>query len=225
MATAISADFTAVGRALAAPARAAILSVLLDGDEHTATRLATAAGVSASAASSHLAQLVSAGLVTVSKQGRFRRYRVATSEIAHALEILGPPPADIPVNSFRLSREQQRVRAARTCYDHLAGQFGVEVTNAILARQWIGASPYELTEAGMAGFAALGIDVDQVRRSRRPAVLMCLDWTERRHHLAGGLGAALATVALTRDWVSRQRGSRGLVVTAAGKRWLDELAS
>jgi DNA-binding transcriptional ArsR family regulator len=225
MGSGILADFTAVGRALAAPARAAMLSVLLDGREHTATRLADAAGVSASTASGHLAQLATAGLVTAAKQGRFRRYRIASAEIAQALETLSPPPGEVRVHSLRLSCEQERIRAARTCYDHLAGQFGVNATAAVLGRNWVTADQLQLTQAGQLGFEAIGIDVDHVRRARRPLVRLCLDWTERRHHLAGGLGAALAAQALGREWVRRQPGSRGLVVTAAGRQWLNDLSS
>jgi DNA-binding transcriptional ArsR family regulator len=213
----VDTTFVAVGKALGAPARSAMVSVLLDGDRHPAGELARAAGVSSSTASEHLAVLVESGMVTARQDGRHRYFRIADHRVAEALESLGDPVGAPAVTSLRLSREQRQVRAARTCYDHLAGVLGVELLAALRARDWLGGRGDEVTTAGEAGFAALGIDLDDLRRGRRPLLRSCPDWTERRDHLAGGLGAALASTALGRSWVSRRPGSRGLLLNPVGR--------
>ena len=124
-----------------------------------------------------------------------------------------------------MSREQQRVRAARTCYDHLAGEFGVALTDAFVRRGWLSPGLDGLTDEGRAAFTAMGIDIDAIGAARRPMTRSCLDWTERRPHLAGGLGAAVAAHALAHARVLRRTGSRGLTVTADGEEWLARLRS
>lgn len=193
-----------------------MLHILLDGAAHPATRLASAAGVASSTASEHLAVLLSSGLVTVTRVGRYRRYQLANAAAADALEavrrlgVTGPP---LRV----LTSEQRRVRAARTCYDHLAGQLGVALLDALVAHQWIDLPARRVTPAGIEVLGAVGVNVPALEAGRRPMMLACLDWTERREHLAGALGAALTTIALERVWVRRLPGSRGLGLTPHGR--------
>lgn len=213
----MSADLAQIGRALGAPARAAMIHVLLDGAPHLAGELARAGGVSSATASEHLAVLVAAGLATVERDGRHRQYTMTDPRIAQALELLGGPAPE-EVTSLRLSREQQRVRRARTCYDHLAGRLGVALTERLVAQEWVDAALTTVTPAGRSALAAqLGIDLDDVRTGRRPLLRACRDWTERRDHVAGVLGARLAAHALADGWVVRKPGSRGLTVTAHGE--------
>ncbi|MGL5911934.1 MAG: ArsR/SmtB family transcription factor, partial [Phycicoccus sp.] len=180
--------------------------------------LAEAAGVASATASEHLAVLLDAGLVEVERSGRERWFRLADAQVAELLEQLGPPVLTSAPSSFIRSREQRRVRAARTCYDHLAGRLGVALTECLVARGWLDLDRLTVLPAGAAGLAdRLDIDVAALRTRRRPLVRACLDWTERRPHLAGSLGAELAAHALDRGWVARRPGSRGLDVTAEGE--------
>lgn len=210
-------DFTDVGRALSAPARSVMVGLLMDGTARPASELARAAGVGAPAASEHLAVLVAAGLVTRRSQGRHRYYALAGPEVADALEALGALAAPAPVAGLRRSREADRLAAARFCYDHLAGHLGVGLTEAWVAQGWL-ADPelLALTDAGADGLRGIGVDVDGAVAARRPTTRACLDWTERRVHLAGALGAAVGTRFLGAGWVARSAG-RGLRLTASGQ--------
>jgi len=220
----MSRDLLQVGRALAAPARVAMVTMLFDGAEHTAGELARSARVAAATASEHLATLTEAGIVSGRSHGRHRYYQLADADIAHALEQLSQGDPEPKVNSLRLSREQQRVRAARTCYDHLAGQLGVGIAARFVELGWIDPSVSVLTDAGSRGLLA-HFGIDQVRRpgSTRPLMRSCLDWTERRPHIAGAVGAAMAAAFLDRRLVVRRPGSRGLTVTEKGRVLLAEL--
>jgi len=209
-------DFTAIGRALAAPARSTILDLLMDGSSRPASELAGAAGVGASAASEHLAVLLDAGLVRCSTTGRQRFYRISTTEIAAALEHIGQCCPEVPVRSLRHSRQQQDLAQARLCYDHLAGRVAVLLTDSFLARGWLEGDGLAMTPAGDRGFIELGVDLDGLRSSRRPLSRSCPDWTERRPHLAGALGASVATLFQERDWARRRPSGRGLIITAVG---------
>ncbi|MCA5894204.1 metalloregulator ArsR/SmtB family transcription factor [Isoptericola sp. NEAU-Y5] len=208
-------DFTAVGRALAAPVRSTVLNLLIDGSSRPAGELARAAGVRPSTASEHLAALVDAGFVVAEPRGRQRFFRLADARVADALETLGElcPPA--PVVSLRQSREQARLARARLCYDHLAGRLGVAVTDAMVGRGWLG-DGLVVTSAGRTGLVDRGVDVDAAGSGRRPLTRACPDWTERREHLAGALGAAVAGRFLAAGWVARRGSTRGLAVTEAG---------
>jgi DNA-binding transcriptional ArsR family regulator len=220
----VATDLVTIGRALSTPARAAMVVALFDGTTHTAGELAAAAGVGSGTASDHLRVLVDSGLVTVRADGRFRCYQLADERVAHALEILVRPGPLPEVTSLRMSREQRRVRLARTCYDHLAGVLGVSLADAVVARGWIDADRSSVTPRGETAFLEeFGVDVPALRGRRRPLLRSCVDWTERRPHLAGALGAAVTTAALERAWVERKQGSRGLVVTPAGRSRFAEL--
>ena len=211
-------DLRRVGAALAAPGRARLIDVLLDGREHTSGELASAIGLSTGTTSEHVGVLAEAGLVSVRRDGRYRQVRIADASIASALEVLSRDQAMSEVTSYKLSAEQRRVRTARTCYDHLAGRLGVAVHDAVASRGWLDESGTALTDDGRAGLGAWGVDVEAVERQRRPTLLVCVDWTERRPHLAGGVGAAVADLCLDRGWVRRVGRTRALPVTPEGRR-------
>jgi DNA-binding transcriptional ArsR family regulator len=194
-----------------------MIEILLDGQEHTAGRLAAAADVAASTASEHLAVLVSSGLVARTAVGRCRHYKIADASIAESLEALSRPGTPMPVTSLRLSREQVRIRTARTCYDHLAGRLGVAVHEAFTTNGWVEAEQPSLTRSGSVALRALGVDVDGLARARRPLFRVCRDWTEGRDHFGGSLAAAVCSVSLAQGWVARVPNGRGLRITPTGR--------
>ncbi|MCP2255657.1 DNA-binding transcriptional regulator, ArsR family [Prauserella aidingensis] len=211
-------DLTRVGAALAAPARAVFVNLLLDGTARPAGELGRAAGVRASTASEHLGVLVDAGLVTCEKRGRHRYYALAGPDVASAVEALGSVADSLPVTSLRRSREAHRLGAARFCYDHLAGRLAVALVDAWTDGGWLrDRDALALTDTGAAGFRELGVDVDGAVRTRRPTTRVCLDWTERRLHLSGALGAAVASRFVEAGWVTRHASGRGVAVTSAGR--------
>ena len=217
-------DFTAIGRALAASARSAILNVLMDGSARPAGELAHAAGVGASAASEHLSILVDAGVLSCVVTGRQRFYRIATPSVAAAVEHIGLLCPDLPVRSLRQSRQQRDLADARMCYDHLAGRIAVRLTDAFVAMRWLEPDALALTTSGDREFTELGIEIRALRGQRRPLTRSCADWTERRPHLAGGLGAAIAGLFQDRGWTTRRASGRALIVTQDGvdalaRRW------
>jgi len=210
-------DFAAVAGLLGHPARAAMVDALMSGEPVTAGELARTAGVGPSTASTHLARLVEGGLVAVEVRGRQRQHRLASTEVAEALEALARICPPTPVRSLRHASQRAALGHARTCYDHLAGVVGVGLADALVARAWIvpvGES-YDLSPEGEAGLAGAGVDVAGARAGRRAFARACLDWTEHRPHVAGALGAAIATTALGSGWV-RRRAGRTLGVTDAG---------
>ncbi|PIG27301.1 ArsR family transcriptional regulator [Janthinobacterium sp. 35] len=206
--------------AIAEPARARMLCSLLDGHARTATELATLAEVGASTASAHLSRLRDDGLLSMVAQGKHRYYRLASTEVARALEAL-LVVAGVPATPFSPSTPD-RLRQARTCYDHMAGTVAVTVHDQLLAQGWLldDEGEYRLSEAGAAGMAALGIDVPQLHKQRRRFACACLDWSERRAHLGGALGTAILQLALRQRWAERELDSRALRLTPAGERRL-----
>lgn len=216
-------DLTVLGKALAAPARSAMVNLLMDGSRRPASELARAAGVGAPAASEHLRVLVDAGVATSQPHGRHRYYALASPEVAAALEALGALTDGPAATGYRLSKEAERLAQARFCYDHLAGRLGIALTDAWLERGWL-ADPDHLllTDHGADALTEVGVDVAAAVAVRRPTTRACLDWTERRPHLAGALGAAVGRRFLDAGWVTRRRGTRGLAVTVSGERQLDE---
>lgn len=205
------------------PARAAMLQALLDGRSMPATQLAWAAGVTPQAASNHLAKLAAGGLLAVTQQGRHRYYRLAGPEVAQALEALArvlpvPKPFDPP-----LSPKARRLREARTCYDHLAGRLGVALADAF-EREGLfeadGPERYRLTPAGHARLTALGVDLKATKPNPRGPLRPCIDWTERRRHLAGPLAARLLERLFALGWIERGREGRAAVLTPAGREGL-----
>jgi DNA-binding transcriptional ArsR family regulator len=221
----MEADFTKVGRMLASPARSAMVGVLFDGRAMTATELARIAGVGPSTASEHLAELVGTGLLRVAADGRHRYFALAGPDVAAALEALAQICPPQPARSLRASVSARTLGFARTCYDHLAGTLGVAVLDALLARRWLDSAEggFAVTISGQDGLAGLGIDVAGLSTRRRALARPCLDWTVRRPHLAGALGAAVTASLLERRWIERQSRRRALLLTAAGEAGLREL--
>ncbi|GAA2437288.1 winged helix-turn-helix domain-containing protein [Actinomadura vinacea] len=218
--TGFQADIAPVAALMADRARAAMLTALLDGRPLAAGELARTAGVSAQTASAHLGRLLDGGLVTVVKQGRHRYYRLTGAEVAEVIEALSRISPAVEVRSLRQSRQAQRLHRARSCYDHLAGEVGVALYAALVGGGLIEkAGPFDVTAKGEERFAELGIDVGVLRKARRRFVGECLDWTERRPHLNGALGAALMTRFIESGWLERGKG-RELYVTEAGHKGL-----
>lgn len=229
-----------IAAAIGEPARARMLYCLMDGHARTATELAVVAGVSPSTASVHLGRLKSQRLVTLFSQGKHRYYSLEGPNVARALEALhvvagGPRKKFVPNTPSRLL-------AARTCYDHIAGTLGVQLHDRLKFLGWLSETSkskisahrssknetrnkkddrnYDLTPQGATSLTALGIDVEAARSQRRRFACACLDWSERRPHLAGSIAAALLHLALKRRWLEQGLDSRALSVTSLGRREL-----
>jgi DNA-binding transcriptional ArsR family regulator len=212
------ADVAGVAALLADRARAAMCLALLDGRFRPAGELARLAGVSASTASEHLNRLRTGGLVEVTAQGRHRYYHLAGADVAAAVEALSVLAAPVPVCSLRQAAAGERLRAGRTCYDHLAGQLGVRVTDTLVAA---GVLTPELALGDLAPLAPLNLVITPSRH--RPIVRPCLDWTERRHHVAGALPAAFTRRLLDLGWLQRPDSGRAIRLTPDGRQRLAEL--
>jgi DNA-binding transcriptional ArsR family regulator len=214
-----------LGSVLAEPARARMLCALMDGRAHTATELALVAEISPSTASGHLARLQDDAWIRCIPQGRHRYYTLADDEIGALIEtLLGA--AQRPRSPMR-THTPDALRHARTCYNHAAGEFAVDLLDRMLARAWLAGTPegYTLSEAGRAAFAAIGLDdaaLQERTKGRRTFAKPCLDWSERRAHLGGVLGAALLDTLIDKRWAIRQLDSRALTITARGQRALDD---
>jgi DNA-binding transcriptional ArsR family regulator len=205
--------------AIANRPRAAMLDRLLDGAAHPAGDLARDAGVAPSTASAHLAELMDGGLVAVERVGRQRRYRLVGSDVAEVLEALASIAPALPSTSLRQVTAADQLREARTCYDHLAGRVGVAVTEALVRRRSLTTNDgvFSLTERGSRLLGELGVDVASARRRRRAFAPGCLDWTERRLHLAGALGAVITERFFDLGWIRRRPGGRSVSVTPSGE--------
>ena len=204
---------------IADPARAAMLTTLVDGRARPASELAFAAGITAQTASSHLAKLLAGGLLTVETEGRHRYYRLAGSHVAVALETLASIGPEVRPRHRPLSADAQRLRFARCCYDHLAGCLGVAVTQALVAHGYLAEADdkqFEVTAAGSDWFMRMGLDVASMKPSRRGLARQCLDWTEREHHIAGPLGTRLLDLLCETGWLMRSKTSRAVQVTPKG---------
>lgn len=213
-------DIAAIAALIGDATRATVLTALLADRALSATELATLAGVAKPTISAHLDRLLSAGLVAVERQGRHKYFRLADPEVARLLEsLMGVAARNAPAPR-RSGPADPAIARARVCYDHLAGALGVELYERLIANGTLapgtGDEP-ELTRAGERRFAAAGIDVAPLAAGRRPLCRRCLDWSERRHHLAGALGAALLAHALDRRWARRDRRTRALHFSALGE--------
>ncbi|MBV7482067.1 helix-turn-helix transcriptional regulator [Bordetella sp. BOR01] len=218
--------FAATAFLLADHARAAMLAALLDGRALPAGELARTAGVTAQTASAHLAKMLAGGLLQVETEGRHRYYRLAGAHVASMLEGLSViQPETQASRRPALSPQAREFRFCRRCYDHLAGQLGVAVTQALQDRDYLLAAPdkqFDVTPGGAAWFSGIGVDVDGLAPTRRGLARQCLDCTERRHHLAGPLGVALLAAMCEQQWLRRDARSRAIKVTPRGWTWLDE---
>jgi DNA-binding transcriptional ArsR family regulator len=201
------------------PARANMISALADGRALTAGELAYAAGVSPQTASGHLAKLAEARLLAVAKQGRHRYYRMATPLVGRMIESIMAVAANAPARYRPPGRFDAALRFARTCYDHFAGQLGVGLADGLCTHGHVVLSEDggEVTETGVIFLSRFGLDFDALRRRRRVYCRPCLDWTERRPHLAGAVGAGLAARCFDLGWVKRRRDSRALTITELGR--------
>jgi DNA-binding transcriptional ArsR family regulator len=221
------ADLASVAALIADRHRAQMLLTLLGGTPQSGSALAEAAGISRSLASAHLKKLVAGGFVRVQPSGRQRLYSIASEPVADALEILILLAPASKVRSLADASRAKSLRWARLCYDHLAGAVGVAITEALtehyLIREQDGG--FLLGSRGPAGFRELGIDVARLERRTRPLLRPCMDWSERRYHLAGSLGAALAATMLDRRWIATREASRIVTVNPAGvsglRDWMD----
>ena len=218
-------DVAAVTRVLANRARLAMLELLMDGRAHPAGDLAREAGVALSTASGHFAALARAGLVQVEPAGRQRRYRLSRPEVARAIEALAVIAPRRRVSSLRAASAAERLREGRTCYDHLAGRLGVGITDALLARRALRVRDggFEVTGQGERLLEQIGVDVGAARARRRAFALACQDWTERRSHLAGALGAELCNRLFDLGWGERGGSGRAAALTETGSEGLREL--
>jgi DNA-binding transcriptional ArsR family regulator len=228
-------DIAALASLLADPARCKVLLTLDDGRALPASVLADEAGVSRPTASSHLAKLTDAGLLTVETHGRHRYYRLAGPEVGELLEQLSRLAPSRPIRSLKEGTRAARLRSARTCYDHLAGRLGVQIMGSLLDREvLVGgdgryhpqrdrhdalSSPghdvhYELTDTGREFLTRIGVELPT---GRRPLVRYCVDWTEQRHHLSGGLGRSVLDRFLDAGWVKRVPRGRAMKVTHDGR--------
>jgi len=219
-----TAAFAEIAALAGEPARAAMLHALMDGRALTAGELARAGGVTPQTASGHLARMAEAGLVAVEKQGRHRYHRLASRSVAQMMEGIMEVAAarPVPVHRLTVGPRDAALRRARTCYDHLAGRLGVALADALVEAGHAEIEPEAATlmPSGVDLLASLGIDLAGRAAGRRRARILCrpcLDWSERRSHLAGAVGAALCSHCLAEGWIRRIEGSRAVAVTRKGE--------
>lgn len=217
----VDAAASSIAAAIGEPARARMLYCLADGRARTSTELAIVADVSPSTASVHLQKLTAKRLVKMFAQGKHRYYSLEGPNVAAALEALSVLAGGTR-NTF-VPNTPGPLRAARTCYDHIAGSLGVSLHDCVRTMGWLTEAPangnsYDLTARGARGLEMLGVDLDSTRSLRRRFAFACVDWSERRPHLGGAIGAALLKLALRRKWVTQDLDSRILSVTALGRR-------
>jgi DNA-binding transcriptional ArsR family regulator len=212
-------DIARIAALIGDPARANILAALIDGRALTASELAAEAGVTRQTASSHLARLSEGGLLACEAQGRHRYFRLANEDVSQALESLMALSHASGPSRTRTGPRDPALRHARACYNHLAGELGVATYNGLVKRRWLTLADdgLALTPSGERAFAAFGIEIAALAAQRRPLCRPCLDWSERRHHLAGSLGVALLDRITQLKWARREKASRVVRFTPAGE--------
>lgn len=219
---AVDCDLASAGRAIAEPARAAMLLHMMDGQAHAASALATAAQVSRPAASAHLRHLVEAKLITATQVGRRRLHALASPEVAEAIEALAAIAPPLPAESLRQAHTGSRLQRARVCYGHLGGHLAVTLTDHLADAGTI--DPPTQGEAGVVHHlihpVLTALSITELPPGSRPAVRGCLDWTERTPHLAGRLGSALLAAMLDHEWLTRHPRDRTVTITNTGARRL-----
>jgi DNA-binding transcriptional ArsR family regulator len=214
----MDADLAAVAALIADPSRAAMLDALTGGVPLTAGELARVAGVAPSTATEHLDRLERGGLAISERRGRTRHVRLAGPDVARALEALAAIAPPKRASGLRAWQHGEALRSARSCYDHLAGLAGVALADALVERCVLepGDGGFAITPAGEEELAHFGLDLGAIRGARRATARACLDWSERRPHVAGALGAALFVELLDRRWLRRRPDGRALTLTPAG---------
>jgi len=218
----IGPDIARIAVLIGDPARANILTALSGGTALTASELAAEAGVTKQTASSHLAKLLDAELLAVEQQGRHRYFRLSGDDVGELLEsLMGVAAARKPART-RPGPKEPELRHARVCYDHLAGVLGVGLFDAMRANNWLAVKAHDVdvTKSGRAFCAGFGVDLDELAAERRPLCRTCLDWSVRRSHLAGSLGAALLDRMFELGWAKRVTGTRIVAFSPAGEKAL-----
>lgn len=213
-------DIAQIGALIGDPARANMLTALFGGKALTATELAAVAGIALPTASAHLAKLEAGGLLALRKQGRHRYFTLADETVARLIESMMGFAASRGHLRHRPGPKDPALRKARVCYDHLAGDYGVRMLDSLIASGAIEAvgEGLTVTSAGESQLMCIGIDLADLQFSRRPLCRSCLDWSERRAHLAGSLGKALLSGFFERGWARRVKDSRSVLFTPEGER-------
>jgi DNA-binding transcriptional ArsR family regulator len=204
------------------PTRASILWTLLDGRAFTATELAIAVSTSPQNISMHLGKLLEADLLSVEKQGRHKYYRFSNKEVAYAVEAMANLVPKPKVSLKNKTENYPPIKFCRTCYDHLAGKIGVALTDNLLEQKIITETntSFEITSEGKKWFADFGINLEEAQKQKRMFLKPCLDWSERRNHIAGSVGALLFNKMLKEDWLRRTKDSRAISITGKGEKEL-----
>lgn len=213
-----------ISRLIGDPIRMTILWSLLDGRAYTATELSIVTDTSAQNMSMHLSKLVQAKLIAVEKQGRHKYYRLYDQDVAYAVEAMTNLIPAKKQKQDPVGEKYPDIQYCRTCYDHLAGKIGVMVTENLISGGFLVLEnkTYSVTKKGEQFFQGLGISVDELQKLRRSFAKPCLDWSERKYHLAGSLGAALLDRMIDMDWLRREKDSRVMILTSTGRKELYE---
>ncbi|AFQ12298.1 TPA: winged helix-turn-helix domain-containing protein [Bacillus pacificus] len=223
----MSTNIARMASLLSDASRSAILVHLMDGRPHPATELANAAKIKPQTATFHLNKLLEAQIISVEKHGRHRYYKLANHELADSLETIFFITQPEPIQSFKQAKEMNEIEFARTCYDHLAGKLGVEIANALLRKEVLvkNETDFQVTKIGEKFFYGLDIDLEKLQTKRRAFSKCCLDWTERKHHIAGALGNILLERMLEMNWIIKVKHSRAIHITPLGRQKLKEVFS
>ncbi|MBS7233761.1 winged helix-turn-helix transcriptional regulator [Flavobacterium psychroterrae] len=202
------------------PTRASIMWTLLDGRAFTATELAISANTSPQNISMHLGKLLEANLLCVEKQGRHKYYRFSNKEVAYVVESMANLIPKPEISSKNKPENYPPVKYCRTCYDHLAGKIGVALTDSLLEQKIIieKNNTFEISSEGKKWFSDFGINIEEAQKQKRIFLKPCLDWSERRNHIAGSIGTLLLNKMLNEDWIRRTANSRAIVITGKGEK-------
>jgi DNA-binding transcriptional ArsR family regulator len=213
-------NITRIAAAIGDPVRAEMLTALMGGRALTATELATHTGITKQTGSTHLRRLLDAKLIAMHAQGRHRYFAIANEDVAQLIERMTGIAANASTVGFRTGPREPALRKARVCYDHLAGELAVAMYDRFTQARWLRSEQdlLSLTEPGEAAVDRFGVDLEHVRTQRRVLCRSCMDWSERRNHLAGALGAAILERILERGWAKRERASRLIIFRPSGER-------
>ena len=217
-------QFKQIATLIGDPTRATILWTLLEGKAFTATELAVAAETSPQNISMHLAKLVHAGLLCVERQGRHRYYKFSRKDIAYGIEAMANLIPYTETTKSIPGENNSPIKYCRTCYDHLAGKVGVLITDSLIQQKIIvdKTNSFTVSARGQKWFSNLDINIDNLKQERRFLIRPCLDWSERRHHMAGSLAASLLDKMLSADWLRKTKNSRAVIITGKGQKKLYE---